>query len=379
MDIITVLPVSGNRFAYQASILCELSKATDGYPTLYLASSGGNVATYCCMAGDWSDYSLQRILCSISSDKLLSRWTGSMAPVIPSWVLGVFKGSMYDRAKCDDLLASFFTQDTVQKSEIWTSTFNKATGKTHLFCNRSSSMLDVGLLKVDKYCCSPPTFLGGVLPRIECVIRASASIPVFIPPVDIDGCPHIDGGMSYASPMTPMQDVFVPKEKLHINYISGFDVEKTAFTSTGGNIFKNWENTISEIVRASCLNDRTVGVNLISSHPCHDRCMHGRTVKGDSTFYSGQCTQEVLTKIQAYRSRFSKSLLELYCPLQEEPFSLTSFTGQDVVEAFSTCKDNYCFRLWVSCPNEVLSSPIESFWDSYESQPLPQKKLWFLH
>lgn len=216
-----VLPVSGGWFPMQLMLLGQLYQARllnaggrfksrqEYTPDICCAASGGNIATYIAMAGDWSDTGIRRVSSNIHSEMFCRNWWPGYMSFLPTWILGVFAGALFRTGygACV-LLSKIFTPSTIQQTEIWTGTFNQSTRTCELFCNKKPGDTYVWPLTYNRflYRSMPLNFLSGNMSEIGKAIMASASIPFIFNSQTIGNHEYADGGIMYASPLTPLQD-----------------------------------------------------------------------------------------------------------------------------------------------------------------------------
>ena len=216
-----VLPVSGGWFPMQLMLLGQVYqarllnaggrfKSAEEYtPDICCAASGGNIATYIAMAGDWSDAGIRRVSSNIHSEMFCRNWWPGYMTFLPTWILGIFAGALFRTGYgANMLLDKIFTPSTIQKTEIWTGTFNQSTRTCELFCNKKPGETYVWPLTYNRflYRSMPLNFLRGNMSEIGKAIMASASIPFIFNSQTIGHHEYADGGIMYASPLTPLQD-----------------------------------------------------------------------------------------------------------------------------------------------------------------------------
>lgn len=215
------LPVSGGGFVGQLGLLSEVYEAKwiacdrrfngskDYKPNLIFAASGGNVASYIALAGDWSPAGIMRIALKIEVPLFIRSWLPEQMSFIPTWVVGAMKGAIYRQGYgAGHLFRSIYTSDTVQRTEIWTGTYDAVNKRAQFFCNldRSKSLVNPDHFNDSAalYGCMPLKYLNGDLEKIAASCMASASIPMLVAKQHIDGLKYADGGIMYASPTTVM-------------------------------------------------------------------------------------------------------------------------------------------------------------------------------
>lgn len=215
------LPVSGGGFVAQLGLLSEVyaakkrvlngrfSGSKDYEPDLVLASSGGNVATYVAMGGDWSPEGIVRVTSEVRNEMFIRSWVPDELSFIPSWLVGTFNGSFYRQGHgCGPLFRKLFTSDTIKRVEVWTGTFDRDNRKAQFFCNLDPGMsaINPNYFNENEFLSDsmPLKYLSGDLDRIAAASIASASIPLLVTKQKLDGVSYADGGTMYASPVTVM-------------------------------------------------------------------------------------------------------------------------------------------------------------------------------
>jgi predicted acylesterase/phospholipase RssA len=218
---IYVLPVSGGWFAQQLMLLGQVYQARllnaggrfknahEYTPDICCASSGGNIAAYIAMAGDWTDNGIHKVSSHIHSKIFCRNWWPDYMTFLPTWILGIFAGAMFRSGYgANILLEKIYTPSTIQKTEIWTGTYNETTKTCELFCNKTPGETHVWPRTYNRFICKsmPLNFLSGNMNEIGKSIIASASIPFIFDSQTIGNNEYYDGGVMYASPLTPLQD-----------------------------------------------------------------------------------------------------------------------------------------------------------------------------
>lgn len=212
------LPISGGCFVSQLGLLCEVFNAIklnnngevkgclNYQPNLVLCSSGGNVAAYVGLAGDWSEAGILRVARELKSEIFVKSWFPKDLSFIPSWFLTFVTGTLYRKGSGGvELFHQIFNSNTVQRVEIWTGTYDKNNRKAQFFCNlsRGNSMIDPDIFSGyrDRYDSMPLEFLNGNLTQLAHSTNASAAIPVLVSHQKINENDYADGGVIYPSPL----------------------------------------------------------------------------------------------------------------------------------------------------------------------------------
>lgn len=383
-----VLPVSGGAFPNQIALMAELA-SVGVRPDLVVGSSGGNVAGYIGLAADWSPYAMERISALLNSKLFARSWWPWPLSGIPSVLAGYFLGTVYRAGEgALELFRSIFTPQTIGGTEIWTGTLNRTTRRPQFFCNRrrEESCLDPKTFDPRLLNCMPLTFLNEDIEKISKVCLASASIPILVPEQIIDNHYHTDGGTAFASPLTALQSQIIAAacgESLHIDYISSYDMEGQAMEEIDHtaeengnerpyrNLYEHGSLTANEMVRSLCLMDRLTALEMLrcgsvgsATWPMEDLPFpEANTLSVTSLdpskrdliqqpFGAIRCldvdnlTRSQLYDIERFRSRFRRSMLELF-PATTEKIDLVSFDKDDVVSIITKARKKYRCRLWV--------------------------------
>jgi predicted acylesterase/phospholipase RssA len=307
-----VAPVSGGGFPAQVQqilyVTSEKSKAfndktqniSDYYiPDICMGTSGGNVSLYLAISGSWSEGGIKRVISSLSPSMFSRTWWPGPLSIVPTWVLGIFEGAVYKPGYgAENLLRAFNTVESIQSVEMWNTAFNKDAKRTGLFCNKSYKDTFISPFTYSSFDFKtlPLKYLAGSISKIARSVIASASIPYLFKPVEIDGEMYVDGGVTYPSPFTPLQEeiyncvkgivnplqyavkesiypIPVPtqeqkdalttkrdREILHITYFSPYNIDETKET-TDSALGDN--SVLSNLTDASCVKDRYTGLNLL--------------------------------------------------------------------------------------------------------------------
>jgi predicted acylesterase/phospholipase RssA len=332
---IYAIPISGGDFPHQLGYLSLLSSSSSN-PDLVLGTSGGNIVSYIGLAASWNKFSILRVANKLSSSSLIKSWWG--LGYLPSYVIGFFKGSLYDiNPEFITIFQNFFTSQTIKSTEVWTGTYNKTKGQTHLFCNLSEeeSKLAKYHTKNELLNCEDPTYCNGDTTLLAQATIASASIPTVFPPQMINGQAHVDGGDSFSSPLTPLQDPLkqiIKNKPVHITYFSSSNV-KTAKETTGTNILSNGKLAVQGLIRSLNLQDRKTGLDLL------------RDGNRPILFKEGNISEDQFSSFQKKRSSYFRTFVEFY-PLIDEQIDIANFTSQQVIELMNKSMKNIGFRLW---------------------------------
>jgi len=288
---------------------------------------------------------------------------------LPTWVLGISQGSVYKPGYgATSLLKAFNTSESIQEIEMWNSSFNKTSKRTALFCNKSSSDTFVSPLTYSSFDFKtlPLQYLSGDLEKISQSVVASASVPFLFKPVNIDNEEYIDGGVTYPSPLTPLQEEIyncitgnitplpydvtlsefpIPsgtleektkllakrdKEVLHITYFSPYNIDNTndgeeqSALGTG--------NVFSSVTDASAVKDRYTGINLLLRLKNSSQTVNVIDSRVDS--------RPLSDLLKLYRN--THYMCEIYVR-ENNWIDLTNFTPQDILDKMNEAVNNIDF------------------------------------
>jgi len=330
---IRCLPISGASFGAQLGIMCDVVQL--GECDIHMCSSGGAVATYVGLCGDWTPEGIRRVAADINSAMFIDSWFQGWLSFLPSALMGIFKGSLYQKTYLGEAyLSSFLNEESIQRSEIWVGAVDRSASKSQFFCNRSKSILQLERFQPEIVGASELIFLNGNVNMISKAVMASASVPIVMEAEVINGVEYVDGGMHYASPLTALIGTINPDEPLHVDYISSFDLRTYVYTDTyqAGNLMHQYQQTIKGLIHSICLQDRMVALSLMSKH--------GRLNRKD---YNGNLA--MITVLESFRSKCTHTMLELY-PTEYIELPIADFNGDDVVALLDKSRGDYKLHLW---------------------------------
>lgn len=224
---IMVFPVSGNFFPVQLGLLSRLIEA-EYDADLLMGTSGGAVCSLLALGSDWSVEGIHRLVKKMNPKLFLKNWWPNTLSFMPSWILGFFRGSVYNAGtEAEAFFNNYLSEDALTQKEVWVGVTNQTQERAQFFCNlkESQSMIDTRCfdshLKIGQNTlCESLRFMGGDKDIFRQVTVAFASIPTLVPAKQIGEDHYVDGGVFFASPMTPMKDCLEELEDedgLHIN------------------------------------------------------------------------------------------------------------------------------------------------------------------
>lgn len=334
MHELLVLPISGGSFHVQLFIIIQLIRAGCKKPNLILGNSGGSINSYVVLYSKWEVDKIKKLLREVDSTVYSSSWWYSpLDKIIPSYIAGFFKGSLYNNGiGFNRLFKEIFTEDSIGDIEIWSMKVNYKTMKGKLSCNRDKSILDFTNYnyEVNKIECI--TYNSFDIDKIANDCISSCSIPLMVPSKRDGDDYYIDGGMLYASPLTPLYyEVDKLDEELHLLYISPSNIQDETTNNEYSNIINNTKCTIDHIMLGPSISDRSNAIKLVGTNP---------------KFREGKCDKYVLKHILTKRYKYKRTLLELY-PLEEIKLNINNFKMEDINRDYKHFSNvGYGYRLW---------------------------------
>lgn len=352
-----VMPVSGGTFAAQLGLLQLLTAAVPERPAAILGASGGGVAAVAALCGGWEPRGIARVAATLHHEVFARKWVAS-PPV--SMAVGFFEGTLYrEGTGFHAVLATYLSPAAAVRTEVWLLACNLETQKAALFCNRAAADARLPAAAVDAALvqCAPPVYLGGDLAALAAAMQASASIPTIVPPQLVGGVPHADGGLFYASPLTPLQQALERQAqrdgRLHLVYVSGCDLAKAvAFLSrppadAKSSLLDTGFLAAGGLVRGQQLSDRLAALQLLQA--CGRRA-HSARCPGTSANFA---------LLPALWAAAARTFVEVFpaapagAPPVYSPASvdITGFAGPDVLRVMGEARAAAALRVsWVGPP-----------------------------
>jgi hypothetical protein len=355
---IFICPVSGGAFPVQIGLISELAHYGIK-PDIVMGSSGGNVAAYIGLASKWQSKEMEQMAGKLTSSMFATSWWPSYLSFLPSWWIGYFKGSIYaEGSGAISLFREIFEAATISATEIWTGTMNRESGKGQLFSNQKKEDAKIQESEPGFWTreCMPLSYIGDNIDLLALITMASASIPILVPAKIIDGQRFVDGGTSFASPLSALHEQIREislKEPVHIDYLSSFDMQTIAST-TASSLYDNGTITIGELVKSLCIEDRLTALEIIRFQQINtglDLCFYSADYHIDNAE-----TRGLLEKIEQIREGSPCTILEL-CPITNNCIDLLNFQPKDVLYLIDQTRVTYKVRFWwLGKPSETLGN-----------------------
>ena len=326
MDIV-VAPISGQNFVNQLAAYMNLLEF-EYCPKITLSSSGGAVVSSLVLSAQYDLTQLARNVHEVNSSRFVSSWVPECVDFIPSWIVGLFQGSLYKHAP-DNFFKKFMVPKILKDHEVWVMAYSLEDKGPAMFCSTSH---ENSILQRCKRECKVSRsklfyYLDGDVQTFGDAVMASSSIPTVVPCKVIDGKEYADGGMIYASPFTPFREQIEQIESFHIVYLSCIDLDNAEEDPNPDNIVKLAKTTTTALVNSSLIQDRYACYTLIKS--------------------KGRTRHETMTLEEYFkrRSEWHYSMLEVF-PTRSESVDITSFTAEELCEKVATQRHHIGCRVW---------------------------------
>lgn len=356
-----ILPISGGSFPVQIASIISLTEI-NYVPNLTLGTSGGNVSAYVASISNWKKNKIYRISNQIKSSLFCSHWSSLN---FLSNLIGFFRGNLYNKGNgMDEFINNNFNSKTIQNDEIWTGCYNSTKKKAKIFCNleKRNSILKDEDFNLDLTQTLPPEYLNGNIEKISKVNLASASIPGFVPPQNIDGDIYMDGGVATSSPLTALKNpisnyIIRNRKNLHITYCSPMEIDYSK-DSPIFNMIDNLKQATDDIIRYQTVSDRLIAYDLVKL----------LSKSNDIEQIVLPCNRENLIRIFELRKNIKCSLLEIY-PKKIIKLNLDNFDGSMVTKAINESLECLYCNLWIpKLESETYSKSVYDYLDINNSK-----------
>lgn len=315
MDAKTIMiaPVSGGYFVNQLAIMYRLAEL-NFKPDIIMAASGGVVASTILMSSNYDQVNMIRVAKEIRSNIYIKSWIPETLDFIPSKVVGIFRGSLYNSSdNLKNVMKQMVSPAILRETEMWISTFNVAKSKPGLYCTCSSEKAIIKDNTDHKKLYDELIYIDGDIDLFTKVACASASIPSVLPPVEINGENHVDGGVDRASPISALAISVQRLDRWHMVYVCCKNMYQNERTDLDGSFIDTVRFTISAIINCNIKSDAYKCYELLAQR--------------------GEVIEEKMD-LKTYFSRrdeWFSSLIELY-PINDNMLDLSNFNGDDVVQ-----------------------------------------------
>lgn len=313
--LVFVCPISGGFFPSQVAIykhMCNYGVI----PEVALSSSGGTIATYVAIASDFNPFKIMLVCEDITPSTLMTNW---LPKPLPSEVFGFFIGSIFNSSsEGPKLLEKYINVINLEKVEVWTGTYNQSKSKTRLFCNKSEgkTIINPDIFDYTVYQMMEPGYGDLDIEKISKFVMASASIPSLVAPQIIDNDKYVDGGINYASPLSPMNNMF--DENINCIYINSFNIEEDTSLNQEVNCLRKTRWAIDGLTSGTVINDRNLGISILEKISIKKNIpIKMEEYKLDDTFKS---------RLSGYKSDY---FIELY-PLKSAKLNMINFTSEQL-------------------------------------------------
>lgn len=381
------LPVSGGAFVCHLALLQEVYDAriksmdnkANGYfsyaPHISLGSSGGNISSFIGQASDWTSHGIQRNSIKLRSDMFIKNWIPLNYYIFPNEPFLFIKGSMYNSGNGGySLFRDLFTEESIQRTEMWFGTYDIKHKKAQFFCNKTPSFTYISDPFFNEeqsiYYAMPLKFASGNIEKLADICIASATIPGFVPSKEIDGLLYADGGVMYPSPLSvfdkeilrivtgkervPIVKSFQEEQNNETNYEVVYDERPEQnqknlrlfyffpYQPNGLEFHKKSKdigirNYLDSILNVSMMQDRNKGITILNelSH------------LGLETEEYPKVNSDELSIIIKELSRYKHYMICLY-PHRNPSVDFRRLTPELIHEKMEMVRENYGCQVWFS-------------------------------
>lgn len=341
-----LLPISGGYFTVQIAELMQMAAALSLAkidasigPDIVMCASGGAVCGFIGLASDWKIPQMMSIARSLTPGMFAVPWIAG--PRAANAVVGLIKGTMFTRDPgdpCSAFFESLLDPERIQNgAEMWVGTVDRLRGRPRLFCSKSEnkSILNNNSRIESLLGCLPHLYMDCDPSFCAQAVLASASIPVMVPPVEIEGNEYSDGGGAANNPFVYLRSRLpVTNRLIEITLFSCSDMDREAELMTS-NIYSEGMTALDRLQLALALAARLSAIEHLGGNP---------------TFEEGNLTdaRDLGALIVRRRTAFSSSLLELIPTGQKGSVKMTDFVKKDIENAINyTRRENGLkYRLW---------------------------------
>lgn len=364
-----VLPVSGGGFSAQIGILVGISMglkengANQIKPDIALASSGGNIAAYIGLAGDWDSQRILTACRTIDGQAFLTGWADN----IPSWLfMAIARSSYRSGYGLDGVYNHHFSPERLRNgsTEIWTGVTIKNTLEHQVCTNRSKDNCILTPRPIISVAPPPPSFeiggegggiqlcindsssiryLDGNVSQVSKISLASASIPWMVKPIKMDCDSLIDGGAMYASPLSVMHDNIIEVSQFRFNasgeplrmiYISSDALSKSTKIAAFDLLTE-----ISLLLASSRASDLRAFIQVFETLTGGTRSTPVHYEK-----LSSKKLGELIVNLDATNQTYA---MLLYPPTSKTRINLTAVTPEKLIKKVKNASDEISAFVWI--------------------------------
>jgi predicted acylesterase/phospholipase RssA len=356
---IYIFPISGGEFPNQLALLSQVYYAilentngsfpgSKGYaPDICFGCSGGNIAAYTGMAADWNPERIISICKEVDPQMFIRNWWPGPLGVLPSAIAGIVGGGSLYRSGYGVLplfRELFPNPDKAMVTEILTLTFNQTEKKPQIFTNRgedNSYLPPTAFTESNSfmYQVSDMTYNDGDIEKISAATMASYSIPLVVQPRSIDGEKHTDGGVSYASPFTPVHQLLAASypptssRKLQITYFCSYDMNDPNTDRSSFYGKNSLGISLQQMLHTSILGDRALALQLLRYFVNNPSFEEGKKIN----------TSELANLL--LRLKDKNYALILY-PSGAPYINILDFTAKDIIDTIAEASSNYNYFVY---------------------------------
>jgi len=313
--IVFVLPVSGGYMPAQLALLTNVL-SIDIKPDKIYSSSGGNISACIAIACDFNAKKIKPFLQEMSDSVQIKQNAYSRLKMIIQMFSFSENKPLYSIYGMDSFFNKHITSERLNQVELYTGTYNRLSGKSIIFCNKPTNVSE-HYNASDSYC----------------IAQASATIPMFLEDVLIDGEPYIDGGIQMSSPAIDLLP-HIAQENEHIWYILGSNVHH--------NDIKIWpSSTINETL--ALFSAMTTGYIRLETTFLINRFKS--MYENYKYILYEKATLDTLKDVKN-KSIYSTASLVIIYPFFNRNTSLYDISYKNIVELIDITNEHWCIELY---------------------------------
>ncbi len=350
--------ISGGYFVSQTAILASVLSATSQIDA-YFGNSGGAIANLIALKWSGTSESMERVLYSIDKDMFVKPWVSDNMPLskVLSPIVSLFTSSFYKDSKGPkEIMEVFYTKEELRKAEMWIGKFDINANFNHLLCSKQSgqSIFNTQLSQTyntkyleDMTGSFNVEYANGNIDTLSQTLNATSAIPGYKPPIDINGTPFVDGGVSSPSPGSAFSNILLEygeakitgdaNHKFKIFYNIG-----PKFIDTDIEYVKPSSHWSSQIFRTlkSLLNFSISRERQLLFNTWLKMC--------NVSHYDNSVTYKKVTGKDALKT-YLDSLTGHYfvtCYSIDESINVLNFNKEDLKRVYKKCYDNVFFEIY---------------------------------
>ena len=349
--------ISGGYFVSQTAILATILPNIAKVDA-YFGNSGGAIANLISLKYSGTSESMERVLYAIDKDIFVKPWVSDNMPLskILSPFISLFTSSFYKESKGPkELMEVFYTKEELRKAEMWIGKFDINANFNHLLCSKKSgqSIFNTELSQTyntkyleDMTGSFNVEYADGDIDVISNTLNATSSIPGYKPPVDIDGTPFVDGGVSSPSPGSAFTNVLLEYSKAAAHKFRVFYNIGPKFVDSDIEYVKPSSHWSSQIFRTlkSLLNFSISRERQMLFNTWLKMCDKTHYNTADVAFKKVTGKEALKTYLDTLKNNNNHYFVTCYSI--DESINVLNFNKDDLKRVYKKCYDNVFFEIY---------------------------------